>query len=49
MNTLSSLLEFIGNEIEAQRERITVSTTTPTNDDGNDGDIWLVYDAGEEE
>ena len=25
---------------------IHISTSAPSNDDGNDGDIWLVYDDG---
>ena len=25
---------------------IHISTSAPTNNDGNDGDIWLVYDDG---
>lgn len=44
MNTLSSLLNFIGNEIKAEREKITISTSEPTAADGTDGDIWLVYE-----
>ena len=44
MHTLSSLLNFIGNEIDATRKRITISTSEPTAADGTDGDIWLVYE-----
>ena len=27
-------------------ENVHISTSTPTSEDGNDGDLWFVYDAG---
>lgn len=45
MNTLSSLLYFIGEKIGS----VHISTTEPTSADGNDGDIWFVYEATEDE
>ena len=63
MNTLSSLLNWIGETIGAdpstlpttsktlvgslaeEHNRIHISTAAPTSGDGNDGDVWIQYNA----
>lgn len=35
----------LSNQITAEHNRIHISTTVPTASDGEDGDIWLVYNA----
>ena len=41
MNILSSLLYFL----LTRSTKITVSTTIPTDEEGADGDVWIVYEA----
>ena len=33
---------------DKSKVEITVSNTEPTDNDGNDGDIWFVYDDSEQ-
>ena len=69
MNTLSSILNFLGvtlganpntltttnktiigaiNEVDAAIDsRVHISTSVPTSGDGENGDVWLVYEEEE--
>lgn len=70
MNTVSSMLKFLGetlgadpstltttsktlvgalNEVDAKMDgKIYMSTVAPTAGEGNNGDLWIMYDVGEE-
>lgn len=45
MNIISSLLHFL----LSRSRKIYITTTEPTDADGANGDIWLVYDETEGE
>lgn len=42
---INSLIYFLLQQTKANSDRIHISTTPPTSEDGENGDIWFVYEA----
>lgn len=37
-------INYIYDELQTKQKMITVSTDSPSSEDGNDGDIWITYE-----
>ena len=44
VSAINTLQEEISNLKNNKQDKITISTNSPLGSDGNDGDIWIVYE-----